>query len=67
MKKNKTKQNKNKKQKKQENGCIDFWILNLRKGILFLSDGHVSVLFEFNSRRRVMNENSLVTAQDDLC
>ena len=24
-----------------------------------MSEGHVSVLFEFNSRRRVMNENSL--------
>ena len=56
-----------KKIKIKINGFIDFWILNLRKGILFLSDGHVSVLFEFNSRRRVMNENSLVTAQNDLC
>lgn len=44
--------------KKKTNGFIDFWILNLRKGILFMSEGHVSVLFEFNSRRRVMNENS---------
>lgn len=54
-------------EEKKKNGFIDFWILNLRKGILFLSDGHVSVLSEFNSRRRVMTENSLVTAQNDLC
>ena len=33
------KKNKN-KNKKQENGFIDFWILNLREGILFFSDGH---------------------------
>ena len=28
------------KKKKQENGFIDFWTLNLREGILILSDGH---------------------------
>ena len=37
--KNKKKQ-KQKQTKKQENCFIDFWILNLREGILFLSDGH---------------------------